>query len=99
MVALPGATRDAIDRSGEPGLCFERFRETVTMAFTEYTPAIGDRLKVGEAVFEIVKVGKRCFPECELIRGGTRCALATDAFHCDVVEGGILRVGDPIWRI
>lgn len=97
VVALSWAARQETDRSEEPGLCFERFVETLTLDWEDYQPSPGHHFQIGEAEFEVETIGKRCFPECRILEQGRRCALAFEAVHLGIVRTGTIAIGDVIW--
>ena len=89
--------RKLLRRSEEEGLCFRRFRETITTEGIDlFKLPGGSRLKIGKTIQEITRVGKRCFPECVLVRMKQPCALAREVVFTRVIRGGKIEVGDPI---
>lgn len=58
------------------GLCLKRFHaDYIVEGLGRYR--IGDVYNIEETRFEITSVGKRCFPECALLkRTGRKCPLA-----------------------
>lgn len=59
------------------GLCLGRFHADLVVEDLANCSA-GDVVEARGKKYEIAKVGKRCFPECELLAElGTKCPLAT----------------------
>ena len=99
--AKRGSTRKVLFMDEETltafGLSAGRVRENITTRGIELkTLAPGTRLRVGSAVFEITK---SCTP-CEFIndlRPGLRAEMEGQrGMLARVIEGGELRVGDPV---
>jgi len=79
------------------GLCFKRFFPTlVPEGIDLFKLPAGTRLKIGESVMEITRVGKKCYPECVLVQAGTPCVMPKEVIFAKVVEDGQVRVGDAI---
>lgn len=97
LVALPYKTRIAIDKSVEPGLCFERFIETLSIDFDEYIPEVGDVLMIGSGKFLVESTGKRCFEECEILKKGYRCELSRDVIRLSIQQSTQIACGDPVY--
>jgi MOSC domain-containing protein YiiM len=97
VLMLTKKARQDVDADTRNGLCYSRFKETLQI---EELPLenfpLGTQLRAGEAVFEIAEKGKRCFPECEIIRSGSRCALKRNAVFLRVLQSGSVSVGDPV---
>lgn len=79
------------------GLCFSRFLETLRirgMIANEFkTDSI---FQIGEAVFQVSKLRKKCYPECKIIQDKRHCALSLDVRFCKVLQTGIVRKGDSV---
>ena len=89
--------RELLQRSEEEGLCFRRFRETLTTEGIDlFKLPLGTRLKIGETLQEITRVGKRCFPECVLVKMKQPCALSREVVMTSVIQGGKIEVGNPV---
>ena len=59
------------------GLCLNRFHADLTVESLA-AMNVGDVIEVDGKQYEIAKLGKKCFAECELLRElGTKCPLAT----------------------
>lgn len=58
------------------GLCLKRFRADLTVEGLLMRKK-GDVIEIGGNRYELLKMGKRCFEECELLRReGKKCPLA-----------------------
>ena len=66
-----------VNKDNPKGLCLGRFNaDMVVEGLVDV--AVGDIVEVEGKQYEIAKLGKRCFAECELLRElGTKCPLAT----------------------
>ncbi|MEA1928061.1 MAG: MOSC domain-containing protein [Candidatus Auribacterota bacterium] len=86
--------------SPEEGLCFKRFFPTITTAEIDlFRSSVGNKLKIGESILEITRIGKRCFPECVLVQAGTPCIMPREVVYTRVVRAGTVRVGDEIQMV
>lgn len=94
---LPREAREAVERMGKRGLCMERFFANVEIAAFS-PPDPGERLAVGEAVLEVTRAEKRCFPACGLAREGTACPLKACRF-ARVVRGGEVSPGSRVFLL
>lgn len=89
--------RNRLSESPEEGLCFKRFVSTLaTEGIDLYELSVGTRLKVGDSIMEISRVGKKCYPECGLVKAKTPCVMSKEVVFARVVESGMVRVGDEI---
>ncbi len=58
---------------------------------------IGDRLKLGRgALIEVTAIGKECPEPCDIFKQMGYCIMPTEGLFFRVIEGGSIRVGDPI---
>ena len=65
------------NKDNPKGLCLGRFHADLVV-FGLFGCSAGDVIKVDGQQYEIAKLGKRCFPECELLAElGAKCPLAT----------------------
>ncbi len=88
-------SRSTLDTGGEPGLCYPRFRENLTIAGLDPgTLSPGDRLSVGTSLLRVTSVNKRCYPECELPRD--RCEIRGHLAFCAVESAGEVTRGDHV---
>lgn len=74
------------------GLCVKRFVETLCIDTNSNLISVGDILDFGDAQIEVTKKGKRCFPECELIKNNMRCPLVSEPMFGKVIKGGKIRL-------
>ena len=89
--------RERLKDSPEEGLCFRRFRETITTEGIDlFKLPVGTRVKIGETLQEITRVGKRCFPECVLIGMKQPCVLSREVVMTRVLREGKICIGDSI---
>lgn len=55
----------------------------------------GDVFEAGDAVIEISKAQKECFPDsCEIAAAGHVCALKTGSLFAKVIKSGEIHIGD-----
>ena len=89
--------REKLSDSPEEGLCFKRFVPTLaTGGIDLYRFPVGTRLKIGESIQEITRVGKRCYPECVLVQSKTPCVMPKEVVLARIVQSGMVRVGNSI---
>ena len=90
----------------EPGLCFGRYKANILLDTDvppdeQYAPATmpetfvpGQRVTIGDAIFEITDTGKKCFEVCPLFSREFTCPLAGRNLFASVVQSGIVCLGD-----
>lgn len=84
----------------EPGLCFARFKENLTLDNIPMERLnVGTRLKAGDAVLEISAESKHCHPECQLFSKGRVCRISTESLFAKVAQSGSIRLGDKIEQL
>ncbi len=90
--------REAVDADLREGLCFSRFTETLRIEGLELDDlSPGRKLRIGGMTAEVRKRGKRCWPECEIVKTKEPpCALRKGALFMAVIEAGEVRKGDKI---
>lgn len=89
--------RERLSESLREGLCFKRFVPTVTTeGINLYEFPVGTNLKIGDSIQEISRVGKRCYPECILVKSKTPCVMDREVVFTQVIKSGEVRVGDII---
>ncbi len=97
VVLLSKERRDAVTEDSRVGLCYNRFHETLQFTGLPLEEAeTGTRFRAGEALLEITRTGKRCFPECKIVRSGAVCPLKKGAVFARVLESGRIAAGDPV---
>ena len=65
------------NKTNSKGLCLGRFHADMVVSGL-FGCSAGDVIEVEGKQYEITKLGKRCFPECELLAElGAKCPLAT----------------------
>lgn len=57
---------------------------------------VGERLRLADAIIEIERIGKDCYPECEALRRAGSCDLARESVFARVLESGDVRVGQAV---
>ncbi len=90
-------SRSSLAEEPFPGLCFSKFLETVRIrgiGADSFSP--GTKFKLGAAVFEVGKAGKKCYPECKIIQDNRKCALSRDVRFCRVLKTGNISKGDRV---
>lgn len=61
-----------------------------------YELPIGTRLYIGPALCEVTQIGKECHQDCEIRRLTGDCVMPREGIFVKVLEGGIVRPGDPV---
>ncbi len=75
------------------------FAENLTTAGLDLLRlVVGDQLRVGEALLEVVQVGKPADVAHTYSYRGVS-VLPKEGIFCRVVRGGVVRAGDPIARV
>jgi MOSC domain-containing protein YiiM len=73
------------------------FAENITTQGIELkTLPIGTKLKIGETLQEVSKIGKECHHGCAIKQQTGTCVMPTEGIFTRVLQGGIVRVGDSI---
>jgi len=89
--------RKSLSEEPFPGLCFQRFLETLQISGIKADDLkLDTELQVGKAVFIVSKPRKKCYPECKIIQDGRSCALSRDVRFCRVLQTGTIRKGDSV---
>ena len=91
---------DEILSSGNIGLCTKRFHEDIRLRNLKLREIkVGSLIKIGDAIFQITEIGKRCFPECPLVKKGVNCLLSKEVMFATVIKRGNVRVGESMMII
>jgi len=73
------------------------FAENITTQGIELkTLPIGTKLKIGETIQEVSKIGKECHHGCAIKQQTGTCVMPTDGIFTKVLQGGIVKRGDSI---
>lgn len=97
VAILSKEIRDLIDREQLDGLCLFRFYENITVEGLDANDLIVDeKLQIGETVQRVTSIGKKCFEECRLVQAGKKCKLFNNIIFTSVVEGGFIKIDDPV---
>lgn len=95
LIGIEG--KEKLEQVKNDGLCIKRFKETITtQGIKLYKFKVGTRIRIGESLMEISRVGKSCFLECSIIKTGKRCSLSNEVVFANVIKGGIIKKGDNI---
>lgn len=82
---------------GMRGLCVRRFIPNVTTEGLAYARlAVGQLLTVGGTVLAVARVGKACFPACEMFAGRDACLLRQSCAFLTVKRAGRIQENDSI---
>lgn len=57
---------------------------------------IGTKLKIGNMVAKITKIGKKCHDKCEIYKQVGKCIMPSEGVFADVIESGHVKSGDEI---
>ncbi|MDD3168918.1 MAG: MOSC domain-containing protein [Eubacteriales bacterium] len=90
---------ESVDKMREMGLNLGAgvFAENITTQGIELkTLPIGTKLKIGETVQEVSKIGKECHHGCAIKQQTGTCVMPTEGIFTKVLQGGIVRTGDSI---
>ena len=89
--------RTSLEAEPFPGLCFPRFLETIRISGIKADNfKTGSTIKIGEALFQVSKIRKKCYSECKIIQDNRHCALSKDVRFCRVLQTGIIGKGDSV---
>ena len=90
---------DRFEKSNLKKVCLKKgmFAENLTtQGIGLHTLKIGTRLKVGEVVLEISKIGKECHTVCAVGKEVGSCIMPKEGVFARVINGGEIKVGDKI---
>ncbi len=76
------------------------FAENITTEGLElHTLPIGARLRCGGVDFEVTQIGKECVTRCAIYYQAGDCVMPREGIFVRALGSGVLRAGDPIFRI
>jgi MOSC domain-containing protein YiiM len=93
---------ESVDKMRAKGLSLSAgdFAENITTQGIDLkTLPIGTKLKIGETVQEVSKIGKECHTGCAIKQQTGSCIMPTEGIFTRVLQGGIVKVGDSIERL
>ncbi len=83
--------------SGLKGLCMNKFYENIRVKNLDVGKLkVGSIIKVGDTLHEITEIGKKCFPDCQIVKKGKSCPLTTQVIFTKIIEGGSILIGDRV---
>jgi MOSC domain-containing protein YiiM len=75
------------------------FAENITVEGFDLTGSKpGDRIRVGEAVLEITRIGKECHNRCAIYIQAGDCVMPREGVFARVVRGGRVAAGDAVMK-
>jgi len=73
------------------------FAENITTTGMElHTLKIGTRIKIGETIHEVSKIGKECHHGCAIKQQVGTCIMPTEGIFTIVIKGGKVKTNDEI---
>jgi MOSC domain-containing protein YiiM len=88
---------DKMTKLGVKELTPGKFAENITtLNITLYELQIGDRLLIGQAVFEVTQIGKECHHKCAIYNQIGDCIMPGEGIFARVLQGGMIYPGDQI---
>ena len=57
---------------------------------------VGTKLRCGEVVMEVTKIGKECHNRCAIFDRNGDCIMPREGIFAAVLNGGVIRAGDKI---
>lgn len=73
------------------------FAENITTQGIELkTLPIGTKLKIGETIQEVSKIGKECHHGCAIKQQTGTCVMPTEGIFTRVIQGGTVKAGDLV---
>lgn len=80
-----------------PDIPVGAFAENIlTEGLTLYTLPVGTRLRVGEVLPEVTRIGKECHAHCAIRQQVGDCVMPREGIFAIVLEEGTIRAGDII---
>ena len=77
-------------------IAFGELAENITTDADLSSVEVGDLIFVGECLFEVTQIGKKCHHGCAIFQKVGQCEIRTHGVFTRVLRGGILRIGDPL---
>lgn len=77
-------------------LRFGELAENITVDVDLSKVEVGDKIRVGECLFEITQIGKKCHHGCAIFQRVGKCEMRRKGVFTKVLKGGVIRVGDPV---
>jgi MOSC domain-containing protein YiiM len=98
QVSLLAAESIAKIKAALPDLADGAFAENiVTEGVDLLTVPVGGRLLLGDGVeLEVTQIGKECHNSCAIKQQTGDCVMPREGIFCRVIQGGLLKKGDPI---
>ncbi|HWQ77424.1 MAG TPA: MOSC domain-containing protein [Anaerovoracaceae bacterium] len=90
---------ESVDKMRAMGLSLAAgvFAENITTQGIELkTLPIGTKLKIGETVQEVSRIGKECHTGCAIRQQTGTCVMPTEGIFTKVLKGGTVKTGDSI---
>lgn len=76
---------------------FGDFAENITTeGIVLHELEIGTKIKIGECIFEVSQIGKKCHKGCAIKQSVGNCIMPYEGIFARVLNDGIVRVGDKI---
>jgi len=79
-------------------LNFGDFAENITTEGIKlYDFPVGSKIKIGKKVIlEVTQIGKKCHHECKIYQQIGNCIMPKEGIFAKVLNGGKIKVGDPV---
>ncbi|MGD8369216.1 MAG: MOSC domain-containing protein [Desulfobacterales bacterium] len=91
---------ESIEKMRAAGLdvTFGDFAENIATEGVDWPSVpVGTRVMLGDrALVEITQIGKECHKKCAIYYRAGDCIMPKEGVFARVLEGGIVRVGDPV---
>ena len=60
---------------------------------------VGTVIRIGETVLEVTQIGKECHERCPIYYKAGDCVMPREGIFAKVIEGGVIKPGDPIEQV
>ena len=90
---------ESVNKMREMGLTLDAgaFAENITTEGIDLKNLpIGTKLKIGNTLQEVSRIGKECHHGCAIKQQTGTCVMPTEGIFTKVIEGGIVKPGDEI---